>query len=298
MSVSLMPFNCRSPLSYANSYNNYAAKELIETLKVNAIREKQKINDIIGEIIRAANQRRTQLLNEIDIITKRKTELINTKNENFNVIQQKKDNLKDFQCNDEIHFNSEQVKERDLIFEEIKKDICPTNYNRLNYLTVKDYDIKKKRAITTELVFDIPLDACETIDTTIDVNMTHLLNIFGIFKNINATHEEPQYIKQIRHGLEGDQLLFTGYIRNIITQARMSTNKDVESLCFTYYSLNLYPSEQCLIFRNEEKFNVLCLEIKKILGDKVEDVFIDDFHHRKVDVPLRIIDHSLQHSFV
>eukprot|EP01084_Bolivina_argentea_P081211 147081_1 len=51
---------------------------LIDTVKVNTIREKKKINDIIDEIIQLFNERRIQLSNQIDSIAKREIESINS----------------------------------------------------------------------------------------------------------------------------------------------------------------------------------------------------------------------------
>eukprot|EP01084_Bolivina_argentea_P081213 147083_1 len=243
------------------SINNYIAKLGIETLTTNAIRAKEKINNVIDEIIGEANERRSELLNQIDEITKRKTESINKqKTESINRLRM-------------IGQNDRIVKTRVLKALDTFADKC----QRSNVLRER---VKYK-------------------DTKIDVDITHLLNILDTIRNINNENKEQQYIKQIRYGLEGDQLLFSGYIRHLIQRTTMPTNEDVESLCFRYYSLNAQVSEhETQWSKNEESFNDLCHEIKKKLGDKIEDVIIDDFHHRKIDVPLRIIDHSLQHSFV
>ena len=48
------------------------------------------------------------------------------------------------------------------------------------------------------------------------------------------------------------------------------------------------------IFKEDErKFNPFCIKFKQVLGDKVEEVFVDNMHDRKPDCPLRIIDHAI-----
>ena len=140
----------------------------------------------------------------------------------------------------------------------------------------------------------------ESINTQIDIDLdfVHLHKILYNIGNIKE-YEEPKYIKKVRHGLEGDELLLSGYIRNItkyITSIKVNT--DVDGICFNYYSSNAHLSqhEKDIFKMDEEKYDVICKKFKEALGNKVEDVFVDDVDNRKCDFPLRVIDHALNEN--
>ena len=141
----------------------------------------------------------------------------------------------------------------------------------------------------------------ESVNTQIDMDLDfdHLRKILDNIGNI-TDYQEPKYIKKVGHGLEADALLLSGYIRNITQNMKsiMRVNTDVEGLCFNYYSSNahLTQHEKDLFKTDEYRFDILCKKMKELLGDKVEDVFIDDVGNRNSNYPLRVIDHALNES--
>ena len=86
-----------------------------------------------------------------------------------------------------------------------------------------------------------------------DMNFEYLSKIISSIGRINE-YKEPQYITKIKHGVEGDALLSSGYIRQITKNiTTMRVNTDVEGLCFNYYSSNAHLSEHELNIFNKDK---------------------------------------------
>lgn len=157
----------------------------------------------------------------------------------------------------------------------------------------------------TQNNLDLPNDIANVLEEALDEFKSYELDIDLDFNELHqiidniGEYEEPKYVEKIYHGLEGDDLLSYGYIRNIAQNAGYSQGiGDIQAVLFQFYSQIVHLNQhQKDIFNQEEKeYAILCNQFEKKLGDLVEDVFIDDIDKRESGFPLRVIDHSLNHN--
>eukprot|EP01084_Bolivina_argentea_P108790 194447_1 len=244
----------------------------IELLQANARQSKSAIKSVIDEIIKHLQNRKKQLLKEVDTLTKQKTDaLIKLRDDILRLSFCGNQQRAHVDCSDMVHF----------------ADRKSVHQNTSDQIT---HSVPPDTLTDIDEILSPASDPLTKTDFHIEVNLDGLDNILKTVRNWWAQNEESKYIKRIRHGMEAEKLLFAGYIRSVKELVRVSGNKDVENLCFTYYYWNDINAD------NDLHSTKLCSEIQNVLRGKVEEVFVDELNHRDNDVPFRIVDHSIKQS--